>query len=262
MKRDGFIASMSVLSAVKVLSVILILLVAGNILRRMVWEINPATEDLILSSSSSSKLSSKLSSSSSQTSSKGTGGGLRSSSYWSTLDEQKLPLSEFPSIQYALDHSDIVLLYYAASWCPMSTPVTELLDAKFGDILLPSAFETRNTGTTKKFRRPMSLVYVSSDETADQMNQYARRHWITLPFDTDERTRLKRHFKVAAKKEMAQIGMQQRIYEIPTIIIVSGQSHNVVTTHGVEDLKQKGSEALIHWIKLLHTIKRAENNYY
>ena len=64
------------------------------------------------------------------------GGGLRNN-YWQTMDEQKLPLAEYPSIQYALDHSDIVLLYFAASWCPMSAPITKLLDEKFGDILLP-----------------------------------------------------------------------------------------------------------------------------
>lgn len=181
------------------------------------------------------------------------------SNYWQTLDQQKLPLSDYPSIQYALDHSDIVLLYFAASWCKMSTPVTELLDEKFGDILLPP--EGSGYKFTNKQRRPISLVYVSSDESEEQMVKYSRKNWITIPFNSKERTRLKKQFKVAAKRELEVLDMEARLYELPTIIIVSGESHNVVTTHGVDDLHEKGSEALIHWIKLLHTVKSLEDKY-
>lgn len=185
------------------------------------------------------------------------GGGLRNQ-YWQTLDEQRLPLADYPSIQYALDHSDIVLLYFAASWCPMTKPVTQLLDEKFEDILLPP--ESTGSKLTSRQRRPISLVYISSDETEAQMRQYARENWITVPFHSVERDNLKKHFKVCAKRELEVLNMD-RIYEIPTIIIVSGESHNVVTTHGVDDLKEKGSEALIHWIKLLHSVKALEDKY-
>ena len=250
---DGAIGSISLLSVGKVISIGAILFVAATILRKVAFDGSPATEDLF-DSSAEVELG---------------GAGLHSA-YWSILDEQNLPLSEFPSIQYALDHSDIVLLYFAASWCPMSTPITQLLDEKFGDILLPppdeTASKTKNLkvlqNTLNKQRRPISLVYVSSDETEAQMKEYARRHWITIPFATDERANLKKHFKVAAKREMGLLEMESRLYEIPSIIIVSGESHNVVTTHGVQELKEKGSEALIHWIKLLHTVKALEDKYY
>lgn len=250
------IGSISLSSLGKVLSVGVILFVAVTILREVVFDGSPATEDLF-----EAKQEAVV-----EGGDGGPAGGLRSAQYWSTLEEQKLPLSEFPSIQYALDHSDIVLLYFAASWCRMSTPITQLLDEKFGDILLPpvpkDATSKKVLNTIQKQRRPISLVYVSSDETEEQMKNYARNHWITIPFDTDERANLKKHFQVAAKREMEELEMEQRLYEIPAIIIVSGESHNVVTTHGVGDLKEKGSEALIHWIKLLHTVKALEDKFY
>lgn len=248
----GAIGSISLSSVGKVLSVGIILFVAVTILHKVAWEENAATEDLIIESLLSSSAEGAVA------------GGLRNSQYWSTIEEQALPLSQFPSIQYALDHSDIVLLYFAASWCSMSTPITNLLDEKFGDILLPPETAAHKASKLhgKQQRRPISLVYVSSDQSEAQMMQYAKRHWIIVPFASEERASLKKHFQVAAKREMEELQMEQRLYEIPAIIIVSGESHNVVTTHGVEDLKEKGSEALIHWIKLLHTIKALEDKYY
>jgi len=251
--KDGAIGSISVSTVGKVIAIFTIVIVTGMIVKNVVWG-SPATEDLF----EDTKLSSSQKKLVDSTGANNPGGGLRNN-YWQTLDEQKLPLSEYPSIQYALDHSDIVLLYFAASWCKMSTPITELLDEKFGDILLPPPSSGQKL--TGRQRRPISLVYVSSDETEQQMIQYTRKNWIDVPFPSEERTNLKKHFKVAAKREMEALDIQ-RMYEIPTIIIVSGESHNVVTTHGVDDLKEKGSEALIHWIKLLHINKALEDKYY
>jgi hypothetical protein len=222
---EGGFGSINVSTAIKVVALVAVAFVSVTVFKRLVWrsdEFEP------------------------------------SSNYWQTLDQQKLPLSDYPSIQYALDHSDIVLLYFAASWCRMSTPVTELLDTKFGDILLPP--ESSGVKFPNKQRRPISLVYVSSDESEEQMLKYARKHWITIPFKSAERTKLKKKFKVAAKRELEVLDMERR-YELPTIIIVSGESHNVVTVHGVDDLHEKGSEALIHWMKLLHTVRSLEDKY-
>lgn len=237
--RDGAIASISVSKLGKAVTVMAILIAVTIILKNVVSG-SVATEELEVDTAV------------------GSGGGLRNQ-YWQTLDEQKLPLAEYPSIQYALDHSDIVLLFFGASWCPMTTPITQLLDAKFEEILLPP--ENSGTKLTNRQRRPISLVYISSDESEAQMKKYAREHWITVPFHSEERAALKKHFKVCAKREMEILNMD-RMYEIPTIVVVSGESHNVVTTHGADDLKEKGSEALIHWIKLLHTVKALEDKYY
>jgi Thioredoxin-like len=242
--EDGAIGSISVATVGRVFAIMFIFFVTATILKMVVWG-SPATEELELDVAAAAAASS--------------GGGLRGNNYWQTMDEQKLPLSDYPSIQYALDHSDIVLLYFAASWCKMSTPITQLLDEKFGDIFLPP--QGTNPGSINNKRRPISLVYVSSDESEKQMLEYTHKNWIDVPFSSQERTALKKQFKVAAKREMEVLNMETRLYEIPTIIIVSGESHNVITTHGVDDLKEKGSEALIYWIKLLHTVKALEDKY-
>jgi Thioredoxin-like len=240
--EDGAIGSISVATVGRVFAIISIFFVTITILKTVVRG-SAATEELELDVAAAAA----------------NGGGLRRNNYWETMDEQKLPLSDYPSIQYALDHSDIVLLYFAAAWCPLSAPITQLLDEKFGDIFLPP--RGSHPGSISYKRRPISLVYVSSDESEKQMLEYTHKNWIDVPFNSQERTALKKQFKVAAKREMEVLDMEHRIYEIPTIIIVSGESHNVITTHGVDDLKEKGSEALIYWIKLLHTVKALEDKY-
>ena len=235
---DGAIGSISVSTVGRVLAIMIIVVVTVTISNAVVWG-SPATEELELD---------------------GYEGGLRWNNYWQTMDEQKLPLSDYHSIQYALEHSDLVLIYFAASWCPMSAPITKLLDEKFGDILLPPQSSTPASLINNK-RRPISLVYVSSDESEQQMLEYTHRNWIDVPFHSQERMALKKQFQVAAKREMEELNMEKRLHEIPTIIIVSGESHNVITTHGVDDLKERGSEALIYWIKLLHTVKALEDKY-
>jgi Thioredoxin-like len=225
--EDGAIGSISVATVGRVFAIMFIFFVTATILKMVVWG-SPATEELELDVAAAAAASS--------------GGGLRGNNYWQTMD-----------------HSDIVLLYFAASWCKMSTPITQLLDEKFGDIFLPP--QGTNPGSINNKRRPISLVYVSSDESEKQMLEYTHKNWIDVPFSSQERTALKKQFKVAAKREMEVLNMETRLYEIPTIIIVSGESHNVITTHGVDDLKEKGSEALIYWIKLLHTVKALEDKY-
>jgi len=88
----------------------------------------------------------------------------------------KLPLSKFSELKYALANSDLVALYFAASWCPMSTPISIALDLAFGngDILL----------TNDGIRKELSIVYVSSDKTLDTFNGYIHnRKWRAVPFD-------------------------------------------------------------------------------
>ncbi|CAB9509353.1 disulfide isomerase-like 1-4 [Seminavis robusta] len=164
-----------------------------------------------------------------------------------------VPYSEFPSLQNALDHSDVVLLYFAASWCPASTPMTEMLDAVFGEMLLPPKGSNRGSQP-----HPLSLVYVSSDNSAEDMNSYARKNWMTVPFEEfKERAALKKYFKVAGKKELPSLGMDSRIGGLPSVLVLSGKTRKVITYQGVEDLQEKRSEALNYWISLADADKPA-----
>ena len=168
---DGAIGSISVSTVGRAVAVLAIFVVTAAILKTVVYG-SKATEELEQDV---------------------VAGSLRvGNQYWQTLDEQKLPLSEYPSIQYALDHSDIVLLFFGASWCPMTAPITKLLDDKFEEILLPPE-TSGGTKLTSRQRRPISLVYISSDESEEQMKNYARKHWITVPFHSEERAALRKH---------------------------------------------------------------------
>ena len=138
-----------------------------------------------------------------------------------------LPLSQFPTLNKAFAQADMVGLYFAASWCSMSTGPTKLLGDIFGDLLesQPSKF---------------AIVYVSSDKNQESMEAYMKPNWIGVPYDSEERTALKKHFSVCAQIEMGDLGIDRK-YEIPSLFIFDAQSHGLISTHGVQDLQEHGS---------------------
>jgi len=157
------------------------------------------------------------------------------------------PLSQFPSIQWALDNSEIVGLFFAADWCPQSTPVTNLLDAVF----VSSLFEPRDDDKPLKEKHVLTIIYVSSDRNEDHMHKYRRSHWHWVKYHGEERANIKRHFKTCAKREMKGLGMERREHEIPTLIVISGRTRQVLTYDGVTDVQEKGIEALDKWLALI-----------
>ena len=126
-------------------------------------------------------------------------------------EEQELPLSQFESLQYAFEHSQLVGLYFAASWCPMSTPVTEQINKYMGPHLL---------GSDDSDTAPMSLVYISSDRSAEDAQNYMGPNWMAVPYESDERTALQKHFSTCSKLEVPQLKIDRK-YEIPTLFILS-----------------------------------------
>ncbi|KAL3792746.1 hypothetical protein ACHAWO_002351 [Cyclotella atomus] len=131
-------------------------------------------------------------------------------------DTSSLPLSKYSELSYALEHSDLVALYFAASWCGMSTPISHALDQAFGD----------------------------------NYNDYITgRNWIAVPFESDQRTQLKHHFRTCAMPEVRELGID-REREIPTIIVIDSASHDVLTDEGVKDIRFLKEGVLDHWIEL------------
>lgn len=172
--------------------------------------------------------------------------------------ETRKPLDNFASMSYALKNSDIVALYFAASWCGMSTPVTEALDAAFGEgrdgvLLMPPD----GSGEAVDGRKHLSIVYVSSDGTLDEFRGYARKHWIAVPFESEDKSRLKQHFSTCAHIEVEELGIDRK-HEIPTLIIIDSVTQGIITTDGVGDLNKWGDKALDHWeslqTKIHHTV--------
>ncbi|KAL9188602.1 hypothetical protein ACHAXT_006980 [Thalassiosira profunda] len=162
------------------------------------------------------------------------------------------PLSQFSELGFALKHSDLVLLYYAASWCPMSTPVSIALDEAFGK---------SNQGVQAQTpRASLAIVYVSSDRTEEEYEQYLQgRNWLAIPYESSERNELKRHFSVCAHRELEEIGIDRK-HEIPTIIVVDSQTEGVITTNGAEDLSEMGADALKHWKEMQAWVRKQTAN--
>jgi Thioredoxin-like len=167
---------------------------------------------------------------------------------------------QFPSLEYALSHSKLVALYFAASWCPMSTPVSEMLDHEdFAALLVPpppspdaplDKEPDKRSGSASPF---VSLVYVGSDRSHEQMTQYLqhRPRWMHVPYDSVDRTKLKQHFQTAAKVEMKDLGMDSRKHEIPTVIVIDAGSQQVLTFSGVKDVEEHGARnAVDTWLEL------------
>lgn len=156
-----------------------------------------------------------------------------------------LSLPTFPTLQKELDRSEVVVLYFAAKWCKMSTPITSLIDTHIMSTLRDTAKLPANT------KRPFSLIYVSSDMSKSQYKNYNQlRSWTKVPFQSPERKLLKRYFKVCAKREMEKLQIH-REHELPFMVVLSGKTHKVVSKRGVEELKEHKENVTRHWLTLV-----------
>lgn len=170
--------------------------------------------------------------------------------------ERVLALSAFPTLSWALNHADLVGLYFAAQWCPMSTPVTQKLGQHFPDtILLPPPTQNANPS-----HHTFAIVYVSSDTTQGEMNQYVKPNWIAIPMEEDERMALKKHFSVCAKRELQELDMERK-FEIPSLFILDGATHGLITTNGAQDVLHRGAMVLEYWKELQLKIRGMEQRF-
>lgn len=162
-------------------------------------------------------------------------------------------LSQYSELSFALQNSDLLAIYFAASWCPMSTPISHALDEAFGnkDILLTAEGGSRST---------LSIVYVSSDETKEEYDEYLNhgRDWIAVPFESPQISQLKRHFSTCARRELGDLGIDRK-HEIPTIIVIDSQTQGIITTSGADDVDEMGYDALNHWQDLQKRIRKVSS---
>lgn len=146
--------------------------------------------------------------------------------------------TEFPSLREPLETYEIVGLYFAASWCPMSTSVTELLDDTFRATLTTSSSDENNTKFT--------IVYISSDHSQREFDQYRKPGWRFVDFANEkERSGIKRHLNTCARREMEKLGIRRRDAEIPHLTILRNGS--ILTRTGIQDVKQRGTTAISYW---------------
>ena len=171
-------------------------------------------------------------------------------------EDRPLPLLQFETVNNALENANIVALYFAASWCPMSTPVTKLLEEYYSSV--PNLLYTSGQALQKN---ELAIVHVSSDRSQSDMEAYLKPGWIAVPFESPERNALKKHFSVCAKSELQDLDMERK-FEIPTLIILDGETHGIITTNGVHDLEAEGAKALDRWIVLQSIIRGLESKYF
>ncbi|GKY93637.1 hypothetical protein MPSEU_000331100 [Mayamaea pseudoterrestris] len=174
--------------------------------------------------------------------------------------QQHKALAQYSSLQYALDNSQLVGIYFGASWCPETTKVTEKIDESLSDILLPPPSTNKMEALAQ--RHGLSLVYVSSDRSVDEFNEYIKNHahWMVVPYDSPEVTGLKRHFKTCALEEVTSLKLDRK-HEIPTLVIVDGASHQVLTFGGAQDVLEHGAGAVDEWFKLAQISQALDHKY-
>lgn len=174
--------------------------------------------------------------------------------------QKPLPLAHFPTLQYPLQHAKLVGLYFAASWCPHSTPVTAALDEYYQKLILPPKSQEEEDSAVVTEQYPLAIVHVSSDTKEAKFDEYLRPNWIAVPFESIERTALKKHFEVCSKPEVESLGIHRK-HEIPTLLIIDSETQTILTTNGVDDLEEFKEQALQHWTELLGLVRGMEGKY-
>jgi len=172
-------------------------------------------------------------------------------------NEPQLPLSEFKSLRYAFSHSRLVGLYFAAAWCPMSTPVTEGIEQYLGPKLLPAS---SNSHPVPMDRALMSLVYVSSDHDEEAFREYQGENWQAVPFHSVERNKIKQYFRICAKPEIELLQIDRK-GEIPSLLILDGETHALITASGAEDIEEYEENVLDHWLDLQNLMTAMAGKY-
>lgn len=193
-----------------------------------------------------------------------------SANHISKIRNSSKPLSsKFPSLKYSLENSDIVLLYFAASWCPESTTASKTLEGLFSaphspladKVLVPETGGYVDDHTENAIKNILSIVYISSDRTQDEMEAYTRSNWQSIPFVSSDRNGLKQHFRTCAKVEMQELEIDPRRFEIPTILVIDSVTEGIISYTGVEEITQYRDEVLDHWMGIRDLMRGLEGKY-
>ena len=173
--------------------------------------------------------------------------------------------SKFPSLNYALKNSEIVLLYFAASWCPESTGVSKKLDYLFSSPHSPLANKVLlppdQVETSDPSKNMLSIVYVSSDTSKEEMEGYIRSNWIGIPFDSTEKNDIKKHFRTCAKIEIENLQIDPRRFEIPTVLVIDSLTEAIISYTGIQEIDEYNDDVLDHWLGIRDLMRGLDSKY-
>ena len=135
----------------------------------------------------------------------------------------------------------IVGLLFSAGWCPDCQK-----DVPKVEKVVQAAQATNS----------LSVYYVSSDRSAQDMMKCCNHSvFQSVPFENDsERSALKRHFKTCAGMERQQVGVEDRQFGIPSLILLDQATGRILTIDGVADCVRHAAnpeKALEKWKSLL-----------
>lgn len=119
----------------------------------------------------------------------------------------------------------VVVLYFSAEWCPPCKVLTPLLRGIYEDLV----------GEKK---RPVEVVFVSSDTDAEEMREYCSQHgdWLRVPFGEEKAVAIAKAYKVD---------------NIPALVIVRGSTGEVISYEGKAEIVAKRTEAVEKWAAAL-----------
>lgn len=141
------------------------------------------------------------------------------------LDAEALS-SKFPSLPLS---KPLTGLYFAASWCPDCTPVT------------PKVAQAHQATS-----EAWNVVYIGSESTPEQVATVPTTFTIVPLEKEQERSDLKRHFGACASREAEPLQVNRK-FGLPTLIILSTATGEVITTEGVEEIQASGATAVEKW---------------
>lgn len=122
----------------------------------------------------------------------------------------------------------VMALLFAAGWCPDCVDFLPFVK---------SFIEYQ----TKKGENLVRFVYVSSDKTEAEMDEFKPQDMAHVPFaNYAERDNMKRHYGACAAKEREALGMtpEQRKYGIPTVILLDSRTGDTLYQDATIDLER------------------------
>jgi thiol-disulfide isomerase/thioredoxin len=162
-------------------------------------------------------------------------------------------VTTYPSLNGAFNSSassspsptdGLVGILFAAGWCDDCQAFVPLLQTF---VELNQKLEREGQDGS---RRSLNVVYVSSDRSREEMEQFKPAAWMEVPYEqAQERIQLKRHFGACAKKELDDpiLGMtvHDRRHGIPTLVLVETSTGQIVSENGVDMVAKAMKEAMI-----------------
>lgn len=145
---------------------------------------------------------------------------------------------QLPDNMLPATNAKVLGLLFAASWCPDCTDVVPAIGKCVEKV-------------DKSF---LEVFYVSSDRNDDEMKGFLPDSLNEIPFQmADQRRHLKQKYLTCAAKEMEELGLSNRDYGLPTLMLIEASSGRVLTQSAHEDVMNvsNAEEIVKQWKALL-----------